>query len=160
MERKIRDKSVKIILTLWRKVDWDNISASRRMGIYDEFENKLRAAASTNTIQSFLERIRKKMGLKSLNETDVIADIEENGDKILHCIRTETSYLMLKLRKHQEDKKDDYYNKVRERLKEENCSEKEINKEIAELKGEVYDEFEDIDPEIVNRLFNKQEDDE
>lgn len=158
MEGRIREKSVKLILELWRKVDWDNVSASRRMGIYDEFENKLRAAASTDTIQSFLERIRKKMGLKALNDTSVIESIEKYGDEMLECIRTETSYLMLKLRKHQEKKKEDYYNKVREELKAQNYTDKEIEQKIAEMKGEVYDEFDDVDPEIVNKLLNKGDD--
>ena len=156
MEEGIREKAVKVILELWRKVDWDNVGASRRMGIYEEFENKLRAAASTDTIQSFLERIRAKMGLKSFNDTELVKIIEEDGDDILDCIRSETSYLMLKLRKHQEDKKEDYYNKVRKELKEQNYHEAEIEEKIAELKGEVFDEFEG-DGELINKLFGEDD---
>jgi len=151
-----REKATELVLALWRAIDWDNIGASRRMGIYDEFEGKLRASASTDTIYSFLERIKKKMGLQNLKETELVEMIKDDGGDILDHIRKETSFLVLKMRKIQEDKKNNYYNEVRETMRDRNYTEEEIEERIAELKGETYEKVED--EEVIQKLFGGDND--
>lgn len=99
-----RDDARDLILEVWRSVDWQGVSAVRRMGIYDEFASKIQSAAMTSDLRLFVERLARKMGLRSFKTTAVDAILlRSDGAATLDVLRNETSLIVVMMRVFQEE---------------------------------------------------------
>lgn len=104
--KEYRESARDIILAVWTKIDWDNVSPSRRMKIYDELSSKIRSAALTSDLHKFLSRLCDKMGVRSISDPRVLKIFEcINHAEMLKILREETSFVILMLRETQEAKK-------------------------------------------------------
>jgi len=92
-------KAYEICHHIWKSINWDNIGASRRMGIYDEYTSKIKSASSNNSLSLFAERLSSKMGIRSIRYSKKILDIiEENNPEVLRLLREETQLIVLLMR--------------------------------------------------------------
>lgn len=102
-----RDAILKILLNVWRNINFDSISNSRMMGIWDEFSSKLVASTSCRTRLQFLNDICAKWDVRSLSDDYIVEMLDLfNDDEFLETIRNEYQYLTLKLRKLIKDQKE------------------------------------------------------
>jgi len=102
-----RDAILKILLNVWRNINFDSISNSRMMGIWDEFSSKLVASTSCRTRMQFLNMICSKWDVRSLSDDYIVEMLDLfNDDEFLETIRNEYQYLTLKLRKLIKDQKE------------------------------------------------------
>lgn len=106
-EKQRREAIIEILLNVWRNIDWDNMSQSRLMRVYDEFASKLLASTGVPTKEAFLNKICEKWGIRSLTNEKLLGIIDKFSDvELLETIRNEAQYLVLMLRKRsKEDKK-------------------------------------------------------
>jgi hypothetical protein len=83
------------------------MSASRRMGIYDELASKIRSAALTSDLHRFVDTLARKFEVRSISDERVLGVLDSgNPDEILEVLRTETTLVVLMLRVHQEENKE------------------------------------------------------
>lgn len=105
IKEKLRNQAVDIIFSVWRGINWDNVSSRRRMKIYDEFANKIKSASATGKTSQFLEKLCEKMD-SNIIEADapkvleIIRDLEslDMDLEILDILRSETELLVLMMR--------------------------------------------------------------
>ena len=108
-EEQSREHARDLILEVWRSVDWDGVSGSRRMGIYDEFQAKVQSAAMTSSLGKFVERLARKMGVRSLNNTRADGILREcDHATVLDLLRTETSMIVIMMRVWQEEHRQEF----------------------------------------------------
>lgn len=104
------DAAVDTLLDIWSCIDWDKVDTRRAYGIWDEFGSKTKAAAmSTNRYETFVEKLCKKLDIRSLryNTIDKIAgQSEEFKTGVLKVVREETTLLVLKVRLNKDIRKD------------------------------------------------------
>lgn len=101
-KKEIRDLAKSTIYEMWGCIDWDKVDTKRAYGIWDEFASKVKAAAlTTNNYEKFVEKLGRKMGIRSLRYR-TIKDIhemeEEIKQEILKVIREETLQIVLQVR--------------------------------------------------------------
>ena len=98
-EEQRRDVVIQIALGVWYAIDFDQIKGPRLMKIYDEFANKLKAAARAESKHRFLENLCSSWGIKSLQNKNVYSCINLIDDReLLDTIRNETIYIVLSIR--------------------------------------------------------------
>lgn len=106
-EEQRRDAIVHIALGIWYSIDWNKIGKSRMIGIYDEFTNKLVAAARTGDKYRFLEVLCRSWGIESIWNKNILKAIDAlSSQELLDTIRNESMYIMLKMRAAKEDAKE------------------------------------------------------
>ena len=114
-KQNIKDMAEATILDIWSCIDWDKVDGRRAYGIWDEFGAKVKASAmSTNSYEKFVEKLCKKMDIRSLKYKsikDIGEQPEEVKQAILKLIREETLQIILRVRLNQEKLKEDYNNK-------------------------------------------------
>jgi len=94
-----RDAVVQIALGVWYSINWDEIKGARRMGIWDEFANKLVAAARAKNKYSFLEKLCRSWGIRSIANPNVLIALDALDDyELMDTVRNESMYIMLKMR--------------------------------------------------------------
>lgn len=94
-----RDAVVQIALGVWYTIDWDAITGSRLMGIWDEFANKLVAAARAKSKYAFLEKLCRSWGIESITNPNVLTAIDALSDyELMDTVRNESMYIILKMR--------------------------------------------------------------
>ena len=129
----IRKIAVEILNSLWLSIDFESMSNSRKMSIWDEFSSKVRACSnSSETFEKFIEKFCKKFNIKSLeidakNISEVSCFSKEEKDLILKAYREQLSIIMLELRIIRDEKKEAYKEL---KLKKET---KQVKKEIKEV---------------------------
>ena len=100
------DMAISTLLDIWEQIDWSKVTSQRSIGIWDEFASKVKAAAmTTNSYETFVEKLCKKMDVRSLKFKNI--DEISNQDKeikknILKILRSETQIIVLKLRLNKE----------------------------------------------------------
>lgn len=119
--------AVATIANIWSGIDWDKVTGQRSMGIWDEFSNKVKAAAmTTNSYEKFVEKLCRKMDVRSLRFKD-IEEISQQDEKfkaaILKNFREETQIIVLKLRLN---------NQVRKEQREQEKARKEKERALEE----------------------------
>ncbi len=131
-EENIRQVAIETIYGIWSCIDWDKVDARRAYGIWDEFGNKIKAAAmTTNSYETFVEKLARKMDVRSLKSSifqKVSQQSNEFKQAVLKLIRDETLQLVLEVRLNRDVRK-----AMEESLKEEELRErelKEINRQI------------------------------
>ena len=132
----IRKKAVEILNSLWLSIDFENMSNTRKMSIWDEFSSKVRACSnSSETFEKFVEKFCKKFNIKSLevdakNIIDIAELSKEKKEAILKAYREQLSIVMLELRIMRDEKKEAYKDA---KTKKET---KQIKKEIKEISSD------------------------
>jgi hypothetical protein len=96
-------KAAELVLPVWRAMDWDSVSPRRRMGIYDEFQQKIRSAAHCATLTEFVSRLADKMGAIALSDPRVLQICSSGKDEeLLAILREEAAIVVLLVRQTQE----------------------------------------------------------
>ena len=100
------DMAISTLLDVWEQIDWSKVTSQRSIGIWDEFVSKVKAAAmTTNSYETFVEKLCKKMDVRSLkfkNIDEISNQDEEIKKNILKILRSETQIIVLKLRLNKE----------------------------------------------------------
>ena len=98
-KQELREACLNILRAVWLEIDWNNVSSSRRIKIYDEFLSKMVASYNVNTIAKFVENICRKWGIRDIRHEKIL-EVERNfSDKeILNTLRIEPRMLILLLR--------------------------------------------------------------
>lgn len=126
----IESMAIATLLDIWGCLDWEKIDKRRAYGIWDEFSSKVKASAiTTNSYEKFVEKLARKMDVRSLRYRD-IEEIREQSEEIkqsiLNLIRTETLQLVLKVRLNNEARKEQ-----RAAIKKEVDKKDESNKKVV-----------------------------
>lgn len=105
-----KEAAIATILEIWTCIDWERVDSRRAYGIWDEFASKVKASAmSTNKYEVFVEKLCKKMDVRSLRHK-MISDIGKQRDEfktgVLKLIREETVQLILEVRLNNEARKE------------------------------------------------------
>ncbi len=108
-EINIKQMAEATIMDIWSCIDWDKVDARRAYGIWDEFASKIKAAAmTTNNYERFVEKLARKMDVRSLRYAS-IKEISEQSPElkqaILKHIREQTLQLVLQVRLNNEARK-------------------------------------------------------
>jgi len=94
-----RDAVIQIALGVWQAIDWDNIKGTRLMGIWNEFANKLTAAARASNKYQFLNKLCRSWGITSLTNPSILASLNALSDyELIDTIRNELMYVILKMK--------------------------------------------------------------
>jgi hypothetical protein len=132
-EENIRDVAISTIYGIWSCIDWDKVDSRRAYGIWDEFGNKIKAAAmTTNSYENFVEKLARKMDVRSLRSRifrDVSQQSEEFKQAVLKLIREETLQLVLEVRLNRDARK-----AMEESLKEQELRERELKERNRQVK--------------------------
>jgi hypothetical protein len=86
-ELEIVGDAAHIAHAVWRKTDFDKIDAHRSLD--DEFASRIATAALTDSVASFLDRLRKKWGVRAI--TDSGSDAEEVKELVEEYDQDQTS---------------------------------------------------------------------
>lgn len=92
---------------VWRKTDFDKIDAHRSLD--DEFSSRIATAALTDSVASFLDRLRKKWGVRSITDSgddaeEVLELIEEydqeegSARSFLRAVRNNPALVVLEMK--------------------------------------------------------------
>lgn len=110
MKEKIRSAAIETILEMWSCIDWDKVDSKRAMNIWDEVASKVKASAmTTNSYEKFLEKLARKLNVRSLKYktiNEIIKENEEFKKSVLKLIREETLSIMLEVRLNNELRKE------------------------------------------------------
>lgn len=132
-EENIRQVAIETICGIWSCIDWDKVDARRAYGIWDEFGNKIKAAAmTTNSYETFVEKLARKMDVRSLKSSifqKVSQQSNEFKQAVLKLIRDETLQLVLEVRLNRDARK-----AMEESLKEEELRERELKERNRQIK--------------------------
>lgn len=124
-EENIRNAAIETIYGIWSSIDWEKVDARRAYGIWDEFGNKIKAAAmTTNSYETFVEKLARKMDVRSLRYSifqKVNQQSKEFKQAVLKLIREETLQLVLEVRLNKEARKE-----MEQSLKEQELRQKEL----------------------------------
>jgi len=96
---KIED-ACELVSVVYEKIDKDNISRNR--DIDDEFVSKIGVAAYSGSTSGFIERLRKRCGVRSIkddkNVFEIIEKYEDNQTDFLRTIRNNKALVVLKMK--------------------------------------------------------------
>lgn len=124
-DENVRQVAIETIHGIWGGIDWDKVDKRRAYGIWDEFGNKIKAAAmTTNSYEKFVEKLSRKMDVRSLKRnvfSKVNQQDEEFKQAVLKLIREETLQLVLEVRLNNEARKE-----MEKSLKEKERAKKEL----------------------------------
>lgn len=105
----VKQAAIATLQEIWDNIDWQKTDARRLYGIWDEFASKIKAAAmTTNKYETFVEKLCKKLEIRSLKSktvSDITALSEEEKTQILKIVRTETTLLVLEIRLNSENRR-------------------------------------------------------
>lgn len=109
-EKEVMQTAVDILETIFTSIDFENMSNSRKLAIWDEFKNKVKGAAlSAYDLGGFVESICKKFNISGIKKDyAVILNAEQDSDKILEIYREQLMMCIFKLRMKREQKKEEY----------------------------------------------------
>lgn len=143
MQKEIETKAVEILDTIWKSIDFESMSNSRKKEIWSEFKNKVKGSAlKSNTVSEFVDTICKKFNI-SVIEKDykkILEVVEENSDfEILEMYRNNLMILIFKLRMMRETAKEEYAAKKKP-ANSRRIDLKELDKQISFPKGENDDD--------------------
>ncbi len=132
-EENVRQVAVETIHGIWSGIDWDKVDKRRAYGIWDEFGNKIKAAAmTTNSYERFVEKLARKMDVRSLRHSifsKVNQQDKEFKQDVLKLIREETLQLVLEVRLNNEARKE-----MEKSLKEQELRQKELEERNRQVK--------------------------
>ncbi len=115
------EKAVRLAYFLWKSIDHEGMSTSRRMGIWDEFQQKLIYAAMQQTPEAMIEVFAKKFSIMSYKHSAILAFMTP---KAIDQIRRNPRKIVLMLRVTIEEEKADYKAKGEEKAEKEKAKER------------------------------------
>ena len=89
------ERTIKFLYFLWKSIDFESMSASRRIGLWDEFQAKVEFACRQDEPERMLEVFGKKFGIVSFKKTQILSFIDE---KVLQDVRENPRLVVLMLR--------------------------------------------------------------
>lgn len=142
MQKEIETKAIEILDVIWKSIDFESMSNSRKKEIWSEFKNKVKGSAlKSNTVSEFVDAMCKKFNI-SVIEKDYkkILEISETGSdfEILEAYRNNLMIIIFKLRTMRETAKEEYTKKKAANNK--RIDLKELDKQISFPKGENDDD--------------------
>ena len=142
MQKEIETKAIEILDVIWKSIDFESMSNSRKKEIWSEFKNKVKGSAlKSNTVSEFVDAMCKKFNI-SVIEKDYkkILEISETGSdfEILEAYRNNLMIIIFKLRMMRETAKEEYAKKKTANNK--RIDLKELDKQISFPKGENDDD--------------------
>lgn len=131
----IQSMAVATLTDIWSQIEWDKVDGKRAMGIWDEFSSKVKAAAlTTNSYEKFVEKLCRKMEVRSLkfNSINGISQESEEFKKaIMKNLREETQLIVLKLRLNNQIRKEEAAQEKARKEKEKALETKLNNAQVA-----------------------------
>lgn len=121
-ENSRRAAALWILEEIWRKINFEDMSSSRRMRIWDEFSTKMLAATRVRTRLQFLNEFARSFNVKSLSNPNISDLIQRFSDEeLLTLLREEQQFLILLLRNKREAAKERFKNKDQSATPEIDC---------------------------------------
>ena len=108
MEEKYQ-KTSELLEEVWLGIDWEGMNTGRRLKIWEEFENQVRALSKCySSLNPFLEKICKRFN--SFLSKNKIIEIVTNYDneEILDVLRYETKIPILLMKLRREEAKEEF----------------------------------------------------
>lgn len=104
-QQEIYEIATDLLEDIWVHINWDNIKPGRRIKIWNEFENQIKALSKCNSrLEPFIDKICKRFdSYVSSEKTKDILILDH--DELLNIYRNETQIPVLLLRLRREDKK-------------------------------------------------------
>lgn len=122
MQKETETKAIEILDTIWKSIDFESMSNSRKKEIWSEFKNKVKGSAlKSNTISEFVEAMCKKFNISVIEKDyNKILEVyeEDTSFEILDAYRNNLMIIMFKLRMKREKVKEDYKKKATNSTKE------------------------------------------
>lgn len=139
-EKEVMQTAVDILEVIFTSIDFENMSATRKMAIWDEFKNKVKASAlSAYDLGGFIENICKKFNISGIKKDyAVILNAESEGEEILRIYREELMMCIFKLRMKREQKKEEYARKKAEKAEKVKKDSEEYIKKMEEIDDEHF----------------------
>lgn len=139
-EEKVMQTAVDILEVIFTSIDFENMSNSRKLAIWDEFKNKVKGAAlSAYDLGGFVESICKKFNISGIKKDyAVILNAEQDSDKILEIYREQLMMCIFKLRTEREQKKEEYAKKQAEKAEKAKKDSEEYIKEMEKIDDEYF----------------------
>jgi hypothetical protein len=139
-EEKVMQTAVDILEVIFTSIDFENMSNSRKLAIWDEFKNKVKGAAlSAYDLGGFVESICKKFNISGIKKDyAVILNAEQDSDKILEIYREQLMMCIFKLRMKREQKKEEYAKKKAEKAEKAKRDSEEYIKKMEEADDEYF----------------------
>lgn len=139
-EKEVMQTAVDILEVIFTSIDFENMSATRKMAIWDEFKNKVKGAAlSAYDLGGFVESICKKFNISGIKKDyAVILNAEQDSDKILEIYREQLMMCIFKLRMKREQKKEEYARKKAEKAEKVKKDSEEYIKKMEEIDDEHF----------------------
>lgn len=139
-EKEVMQTAVDILEAIFTSIDFENMSNSRKLGIWDEFKNKVKGAAlSAYDLGGFIENICKKFNISGIKKDyAVILDAAAEGEEILRIYREELMMCIFKLRMKREQKKEEYARKKAEKAEKVKKDSEEYIKKMEETDDEYF----------------------
>ena len=138
-----QEKAAKLLYLIWHQIDFDSMSRTRLMGIWDEFLGKVKSASYSPTGEDFIEQLSRKMGISALKDTAILELISPD---VLQEIREHTRAVILLTRGIVEEHKKQYkLNEERKASRQKaqallEESDKDFEELLKETKGEKEDD--------------------
>lgn len=122
MQKETEKKAIEILDVVWKSIDFESMSNSRKKEIWSEFKNKVKGSAlKSNTISEFVEAMCKKFNISVIEKDyNKILEVyeEDTSFEILDAYRNNLMIIMFKLRMKREKVKEDYKKKATNSTKE------------------------------------------
>lgn len=122
MQKETETKAIEILDTIWKSIDFESMSNSRKKEIWAEFKNKVKGSAlKSNTISEFVDAMCKKFNISVIEKDyNKILEVyeEDTSFEILDAYRNNLMIIMFKLRTKREKVKEDYKKKATNSTKE------------------------------------------
>lgn len=122
MPKETETKAIEILDVIWKSIDFESMSNSRKKEIWSEFKNKVKGSAlKSNTISEFVEAMCKKFNISVIEKDyNKILEVyeEDTSFEILDAYRNNLMIIMFKLRMKREKVKEDYKKKATNSTKE------------------------------------------
>lgn len=100
---------LELVRSVWKRIEWDKVSPSRRMKIYEELNSKIKSAATTSKIERFIEGLAKKFDVRDIGSSARVLQIVEQFDekKLLKTLREDTQIVILLLKEKQMEEREE-----------------------------------------------------
>lgn len=110
-DEKLYMLAVDLLEAVWRSLDHASMNSSRRLRIWDEFGNRIRASSHAESLAAFVETLARKLGVTELRaqapQTLKKIEADEAGN-VLALIRREPLLLTAELRVRREEKREEW----------------------------------------------------
>lgn len=139
-EEKVMQTAVDILDVVFSSIDFDGMSNSRKLAIWDEFKNKVKGAAlSAYDLGGFIESICKKFNISGIKKDyAIILNAAPDSGKILEIYREQLMMCIFKLRMKREQKKEEYARKKAEKAEKVKKDSEEYIKKMEETDDEYF----------------------